>query len=76
MPEAGGSNENVNSINVEVQSLNQNDLGSGEWTSYTSYTSYTSDSTGTYGHLIETQYLLHLDRKVYRCKECPDASDY
>jgi hypothetical protein len=53
---------------------------SGE-TSHTSHTShYSSDisnqGVSIYQHLIETEYLPHLDRPVYRCRECPDAPPY
>jgi hypothetical protein len=52
--------------------------GEGSHTSHTSH--YSSDisneGVSIYQHLIETEYLPHLDRPVYRCRECPDAPPY
>ena len=54
-----------------VESLNENELGSDPTPSDTSVT---SDST--YEHLIETEYLPSLNRTSYRCKEHPEVPYY
>ena len=54
-----------------VESLNENELGSGHTPSDTSVT---SDST--YEYLIETEYLPSLNRTSYRCKEHPEVPYY